>query len=143
MNKIFNTTKATKQMLRRTICDTAKEFGVKRVVFSDRSKYVNGTYNAFTKVLYLNSRLTKSQMLNVFFHELGHHFAVKTNKWKNYHFNLVPFFKYEDIFKIENGVDQIAKKLWDKYVNQKNWGKYKYSYPKSKKKTIINNFISK
>jgi hypothetical protein len=141
--KIFNSNKITKSDLRTLICVTAKKFGVNRVIFSNKAKRVKGTYNAFTKNLYLDTRLTKKDMMHAFFHELGHHFAVKRNLWKSYHYCTVAAMSIERIFEIENGVDGIGQKLWHEYVNAKQWGRYKYSYPKSQKYFIIKNFISK
>ena len=141
--KIFSSIRLTKAELRSLICFTAKKFGVNRVIFSNKAKRVKGTYNAFTKNLYLDTRLTKKDMLHAFFHELGHHFAVKKNRWKSYHYCTVAAMSIEKIFEIENGVDKIGQKLWSKHVESKQWGKYKYSYPKSQKSFIIKNFISK
>jgi len=124
------------------ICNTAKKFGVNRVIFSNKAKKVKGTYNAFTKNLYLDLKLTKKEMLYAFFHELGHHFAVKKNKWKSYHYCTVAAMSIEKIFEIENGVDKIGQGLWNIHVETKQWGKYKYSYPKIQKTSIMNNFIS-
>jgi hypothetical protein len=39
-------------------------------------------------------------------------------------------------FNIENQIDKIASSLWNKYVNTKKWGRYKFSYPKSDKKYL-------
>lgn len=140
--KIFFTSKLNKKQLRELICETAKKFGVKRTTFNKKAKNVRGTYNAFTGVLYLSLNQTKKDLLNAFFHELGHHFAVKNNRWKVYHFNLVPMMTIERMFKIENRIDQTAKKLWNKYVDLNQWGKYNFAYPKSKKKQIMNHIIN-
>jgi hypothetical protein len=143
MDKIFVTPRITKKDLRSLIRTFAIKMGVEKITFADRAKRVKGTYNAITKSLYIDLKQTKIEMLHTFFHEMGHHFAVKRNKWKNYHYCSVPCMTVNDIFKIENGVDCIGNELWYKYVNTKNWGKYKYSYPKSQKANIIKNFISK
>jgi hypothetical protein len=140
--KIFFTSKVNKKQLRELICETAKRFGVKRTAFNRKAKNVRGTYNPFTGVLYLSLNQTKKELLNVFFHELGHHFAVKNNRWKVYHFNLAPLMTIERVFKIENRIDQNAKKLWNKYVDLNQWGKYNFAYPKSKKKQIMNHIAN-
>jgi hypothetical protein len=67
---------------------------------------------------------------------------TKANKWKSYHYCMVSAMSTEKVFNIENGIDKMGKKLWSKYVASKQWGKYKYSYPKSQKKYIINNFLN-
>lgn len=142
MIKTFNNKNINKTELRKIICLTAKTMGVKRVIFNDRGKYVSGTYNAFTGVLYLNLNGTKRHILNTFFHELGHHVSVKAKRFNGYHFNLIPYMNVERIFNIENKIDQAGKKLWNKYVSLKQWGKYKYAYPKSQKQKLMNNFLN-
>jgi hypothetical protein len=47
------------------------------------------------------------------------------------------------IFDIENGVDKIANKLWNKFVNTKQWGKYKFVYSQKHKNYIIRQLIEK
>lgn len=140
--KIFSTTKVSKKQLRKLICNTAKNFGVTKVIFNNKAKYVGGTYNAFTGVLYLSLQETKKDLLNVFFHELGHHFAVKNNRWKAYHFNLISSITVDKMFHIENRIDRSAKKLWNKYVDLGQWGKYNFAYPKTRKKQIMNHIIN-
>lgn len=136
--KLFSNDRVTKKTLRTEICKAAKKLGVKQIVFSATGKRVLGTYNAFTKVLYLNTRQTKKSLLNTFFHEMGHHYAVKRNLWKTYHFCLLDEMPAIKIFDIENKIDRIANKLWNKHVNTKHWGKYKYVYPKNKMNELIN-----
>jgi hypothetical protein len=122
----------------------AKSQGVARVVFNNNGKTVLGTYRPTNKVIYLNNKQPKKEMLNTYFHELAHHVAVLQNKWTKYH--LAESFSYlckEYIFSVENKVDQIAEKLWYKYVDIKAWGRYKYAYPKAEKNQIIEKFISK
>jgi len=140
--KVFFTSKLNKKQLRELICETAANVGVNKVVFNDKAKYVRGTYNAFTGILFLSLKQTKKDLLNAFFHELGHHFAVKHNRWKVYHFNLVPSMTVERMFRIENRVDRIAKKLWNKYVDLNQWGKYNFAYPKARKTQIMNHIIN-
>jgi len=48
----------------------------------------------------------------------------------------------ERMFKIENRIDQIAKKLWNKYVDLNQWGKYNFAYPKIRKTQIMNHIIN-
>jgi len=140
--KIFFTSRLNKTQLREIICDTARRFGVKKIAFNKNAKYVRGTYNPFNGVLYLSLKQTKKELLNAFFHELGHHFAVKHNRWKAYHFNLVASMEVERMFKIENKIDRTAKKLWNKYVDLNQWGKYNFAYPKAKKKQIMKHIIN-
>lgn len=136
MKKIFNRNLTHKQ-LRKLIIDVAKDFGVSRVCFNNRGIYVRGTYDCATKALYLDLKQDKKQLLNVFFHELGHHESVENNKWVNYHHTCLSKMSVNKIFYVENKIDGIAKKLWNKYVNANVWGKYKYIYSKAQKKNIV------
>jgi Zn-dependent peptidase ImmA (M78 family) len=140
--KIFDSNRVTKKQLRALICAAAKQFGVNRTVFSNKAKRVRGTYNVLTGILYIDTKQSKKETLLTFFHELGHHFAVKKRKWNKYHYNLVKCMAIEDIFNTENKVDGVAKDLWNKHVNSNQWGKYKYMYPRSKKRKIMNQLIS-
>ena len=47
------------------------------------------------------------------------------------------------VFDIENKIDRIGEKLWYKYVDIRQWGRYKFAYPKSQKNNIIKNFFNK
>lgn len=134
----FNTNCLTKKQLRKQICVFAKQIGVKKLIFNDKAKFVSGTFNSRTGVIFLSLNQTKKQMLNTLFHELGHFYAVKQNKWKKFHFNLYKNFNYDLYFRVENKIEKIGKDLWNKHVNKKYWGNYKYFYLKSKKKEIIN-----
>lgn len=140
--KIFNSKRIDKKGLRSLIYQTAKQFGVNKVTFNNNGKHVRGTYDAKTNNIYLDTKQTKSEMLCTFFHELGHHDAVKKNKWSKYHHCLIQLMSVNTIFDIENRIDKIGETLWNKHVNSKQWGKYKYAYPKSQKSYIIKNFIS-
>jgi hypothetical protein len=141
--KEFLQSSCTKQQLRKHICLFAKGAGVNRITFNRNGKTTMGTYNAVTKAMYLNTRQTKQDLLRTFFHELGHHIAVEQKKWINFHYGSYKKFSFDMIFAIENGVDKIAQKLWNKYVCVKKWGCYKYFYPKRYKTHIIEFFISK
>lgn len=136
--KIFINASLTKKQLRILFCTFAKKLGVQQVIFNNRGKYVCGTYNAETKRMYINTKQTKKEMLYTLFHELGHHEAVKKKRWIKYHFDLTLTITNEQIFQIENKIDQIGEKLWYKYVDTNAWGRYKYSYPKSQKHIILN-----
>jgi hypothetical protein len=143
MKKTFNNSKLKKQEFRKAVCAFAKEQGIKTITFSNRAKFVRGTYNAFTNSLFLDLKQTRKEMLHTFFHELGHHLAVKKDLWKDYHYCTIPEMTCDDVFMIENSIDHIAGELWIQHVDIKQWGKYKYAYPKSQKSNIIQNFISK
>jgi hypothetical protein len=121
--------------------EAATLHGVKRVVFGGNAKKVRGTYNAFTGCMFIGTNQTKKEMLVTFFHELGHHEAVKQNMWRTYHFNLVKHIDIEDVFCIENKIDRIGQKYWNKFVDKKQWGMYKYCYPKSNKKHMIQRLL--
>jgi hypothetical protein len=141
--KFFNTPSFTKKQLRATICSFAYSLNVHKVIFNDKGKSVNGSYNGITKVLYLNMKQTKISLLRTFFHELGHHLAVQKNKWSSYHLNTAKMMNVETVFNIENKIDQMGEELWYKYVDIKKWGRYKYVYPKTNKNYFIKNFTSK
>ena len=141
--KIFKTKRSTKKQLRQIICKFAKNIGVNRVVFSNKGVKVRGTYNAETNNIYIDLNQTKKQTLHTLFHELGHHSAVQKNKWKTYHFSLTRYMNVNVVFDIENKIDRIGEKLWYKYVDIKQWGRYKFAYPKSQKNNIIKNFFNK
>ena len=137
--KLFTTNAITKKELRKLICSVALSFGVKRVTFNNKSKYVAGTYNATSKIIYIDIKTHKKNMLHTFFHELAHHMAVKKKKWLKYHLNpACPTITSLKKFNIENGVDKIAEGMWNKHVDSKVWGKYKYGYPKSHQKQLVN-----
>ncbi len=141
--KYFNNNALTPPELRALICKFAKMLKVKRVVFNNKGVAVKGTYNAITKNMYIDLKQTNVEMLHTFFHELGHHTAVSQNKWKKYHYSPLSSTDSNIAFDIENQIDQIGKQLWNQYVEIKQWGKYKYSYLKSQKTSLIKNFISK
>lgn len=122
--------------MRKLIIVFAKKQSVKRVYFSSLAKFIKGSYNPIEKTVFLSNKETKQSMLFTFFHELSHHVAVKRKRWLKYHYN-APDNTTLQMFKAENGIDKIAKKLWNKYVDIKQWGKYKYVYPKSQKKTLM------
>ena len=140
--KTFTSNRLTKKQLRSLIYKTAKQFGVNKVLFSSNAKHVSGTYNVETGNIYLDTKQTKSEMLCTFFHELGHHDAVTKNKWSKYHHCQSKLMSVNTVFNIENKIDKIGETLWYKHVDSKQWGKYKYAYPKSQKSYIIKNFIN-
>jgi len=139
--KAFYSVRQSKQQLQDQMVVVAKQAGVKKIAFNTQAKKVRGTYNAFTGVLFVCLKQTKKEVLNTFFHELGHHCAVKNKKWNKYHFNLVPEMDINKVFDIENGVDKIANKLWNEFVDIKQWGKYKFIYSKKQKNYIIRQLI--
>lgn len=133
----FDTKRLTKKQLREQICFFAKQTGVSKVIFNDKAKYVSGTFNGITNIMYISLNLTKKQMLCTLFHELGHFHAIQQRKWIKYHFNLYKTPNVNTFFSIENKIEKISKKLWDQNVSRKQWGNYKYFYLKSKQKEII------
>jgi hypothetical protein len=141
--KYFNNNALTPSELRALICKFAKMLKVKRVVFNNKGVAVKGTYNAITRNMYIDLKQTNVEMLHTFFHELGHHTAVRKNKWRKYHYSPLSSTDSNIAFDIENQIDQIGKQLWNQYVEIKQWGKYKYSYLKSQRASLIKNFISK
>ena len=138
IKKVFNNLKLNKAQLRKVICELAKTLGVKKVAFNRKAKRVRGTYNCLTHIVYIDTKQTRRDILLTFFHELGHHYALKCNLWMEYHLCLIKTIEVEKMFEIENNIDKIGKSLWNKYVDHKQWGKYKYVYPKSQKNAIMN-----
>lgn len=136
--KFFNKKRTTKKELRALICKFAKQSGVNKVIFSATATKVSGTYHSHSKTIYLSLKGTKQHMLRTFFHELAHHFAASKNKWRKFHFNLVSVMKKIDIFNIENRIDQMGETLWYKNVDLKQWGRYKYFYPKAYMNAFMN-----
>lgn len=131
--KIFDRNLTNKE-LRSLIIETATNFGVKKVCFNRKGKDLRGSYNCHTGRLYLDLKQTKKELLVAFFHELGHHTAVENHRWLDYHFQSLSAMTAEKIFRVENRIDRIACKLWNKYVDRKIWGRYKYVYPKTQRR---------
>jgi hypothetical protein len=130
--------KPSKKELRKTICCFAKSYGVKRVVFNNRAKYINGSFNSTNCVIFISTTLCKKDTLSTFFHELGHFEAVKNGMWNEYHANVhTNAYTAEEKFYIEHGIDKIAMGLWNKYVNTKVWGKYTYTYKLKNKRYFV------
>jgi hypothetical protein len=137
-SKIFNKKTATKKELRKLACKLGYTYGVKKLRFSHKSKHIDGSYNYESRNIYVNGRLLKKRFLIAFFHELAHHVAsVHQHKWLTYHNDAsTPLLSPRAKFLIENKIDRLAKKLWFKYVNIKQWGHYSYGYPKVQQKYI-------
>tara|TARA_R110000868_G_scaffold103681_17_gene285391 strand:+ start:622 stop:984 length:363 start_codon:yes stop_codon:yes gene_type:complete len=111
--------------------------GVRKVTFSKRAKYVAGTYNCDKQVIFIDMKQNRRNILLTFFHELAHHVAYSKGKWLEYHNNATTLLISASAkFDIENRIDKLAKKLWLLHVDVKQWGKYKYGYPKSQSKKI-------
>lgn len=137
-SKIFETKKATKKQLRKLMCELAYSYGVNSLRFSKKAKYIDGSYNWHIANIFVNGKMSKYYMLLTFHHELAHHIASNQNKWKGYHMNAsTPLISASKKFDIENKIDKIAQKLWFKYVNINEWGRYKYGYKKSEKKELV------
>ena len=134
--KLFLKNRITKKSLRKQIIDFAKSKKVKGVYFNNKAKHIKGSYSPDDQTIFLSNKETKASMLRTFFHELSHHMAIKQKKWLTYHFDKKEL-SSKKMFDAENGVDKIAKNLWNKYVDSRQWGKYKYSYPKMQKRALI------
>lgn len=134
--KSFCNNTVSKEKLRKIIVAFAKSKNVNRVYFNNTAKFIKGSYNATMQTMFLSNKESKQSMLCAFFHELSHHLAVKQKKWLNYHYHVKNSSTLQ-MFKVENGIDKIAKKLWNKHVDIKQWGKYKYTYPKTQKKSLM------
>jgi hypothetical protein len=126
----------TKKILKSQITKFAKLKHVSRVIYNKRAIYINGSYSPSTKVIYICDKLKKKPTLHTFFHELSHHVACQQKEWKAYHFDL-KIFSSDNVFLLENRIDKLASQLWSENVDQKIWGKYKYSYPIKNKKTLL------
>jgi hypothetical protein len=125
----------TRFQLKNSIKTLAKTTGVKRVTYNNRAIYVDGTYNHKTKVIFISSRLTKKNILQTFFHEFAHHIACGRGQWKKYHTQEVTNSEYA--FLIENRIDRLARKLWNRYVDSFIWGKYHFTYVKKDKRMYM------
>lgn len=131
--KIFCRTRETKKDLRKYMSIVAEEHNVKNISFNNQTSRLAGLYNSKTKGIFINNKQTKKLMMFAFFHELAHHVAVQRKHWIGYHKGQNNTIAPSKQFEIENKIDKIAKTLWNKYVNKKIWGNYKFIYPKSNK----------
>jgi Zn-dependent peptidase ImmA (M78 family) len=135
--KVFNNNNLPKRDLRTVICLLSTLYGVNKVTFNNKSKQLAGTYNAHNKNIFIDSKQPRRRILLTFFHELSHHIAVEKRLWMKYHLDPgTPLISPQAKFKIENKIDQMASKLWNKHVDRKAWGKYEYGYPQSDKKSL-------
>jgi hypothetical protein len=133
---VFFNRKLEKKELKTKIKEFAKLQQVSRVICSKKATNINGSYSPYTNTIFLCSSLEPKETLCTFFHELSHHFASKKKRWHNYHFNLKTF-ATNKIFLLENEIDKIAKRLWNKNVSLPEWGKYEYSYPVKDKRILL------
>jgi hypothetical protein len=133
--KLFNAKTKSLKQIRKDICRHAKHLGVYKVVFNNKARRVSGTYNACRKIIFLDTKLTKKQLIRTYCHELGHHIACKQQLWIDYHFGLKSL-QFETCFLIENNIDKIAAQIWNIYVCKKAWGSYSFFYPYCKKKNM-------
>jgi hypothetical protein len=121
--------------LRKNLKKLAQSVGVKRITYNKKAIYLVGSYSYVRKTMFLSLRQTKQETLITFFHELAHHVACTRGWWKSYHLNDVTNSK--KAFIIENHIDKLGQKLWNRYVDQKVWGKYKFAYAVSKRREQI------
>jgi hypothetical protein len=128
--------KQSKDELKQSIKAFAKSTGVKKVTYNCKAVYIEGSYNHKTRIIFISSRLPKKDTLSTFFHELAHHIACKRGIWKKYHTQVVTNPEYA--FLVENRIDYLAKKLWNKYVDSAIWGKYQYTYKKANRRKHLN-----
>lgn len=133
---VFNIVNLTKRQLRNQITKFARIQCVNRVVFNSKSRRLLGSYCATNHNIFLNNLQTKRSLILTFFHELGHHYAVKNKLWEPYHYDQ-QVFTAKEMFDVENKIDKIAKQLWNQFVDTKKWGRYKYVYPVTSKAILI------
>ena len=135
--KFFSTKTLSKVQLRALICAFASMFRVRKVSFNNKAKELAGSYNFAKDVIFLSSTQCKRDMLLTFFHELSHHVKAQKGRFRRYHQNAAtPLISPSTKFNIENGIDKLAQKLWHKHVDTKQWGKYRYGYPRSNRKNL-------
>ena len=135
--KFFSTKTLSKAQLRTLICEFAAKHRVKKVSFNNKAKSIDGSYNFAKDVIFISSTLSKRGMLLTFFHELSHHIKAAKRRFLDYHLNAAtPKISPSAKFNIENGIDKLAQKLWQKNVDTKQWGKYRYGYPRSNRKHL-------
>lgn len=125
----------TTVVLRKDLKNFAYSIGVKRIAFNKKAIYVDGSYCCKKRTMFISLSLTKKDTLTTFFHELAHHVACRRGWWLAYHHSEVTDSK--KAFIIENRIDRLAQKLWNRYVDRKVWGRYKYAYTVSKKRMHI------
>lgn len=126
----------SKSDLRRAICAFAKTQGIARIYFNSNGIDRAGSYRADTNCIWLNNNLSNYQLLVAFFHELGHAELAKNNLYLPYHLDAkTELYTIKQKFAIENIVEHIAKKLWNKYVNIKVYGQYTFYYTKKRMKS--------
>lgn len=80
------------------------------------------------KLISLNNRNSKREMLHTFFHELGHLYCIRHGIWKQFHKS--KSISTKQIFRVENWVEQWAKKEWEREKMSKEFGRYKFFYSK-------------
>lgn len=120
------------------MCKLSKDLGVRCIRFSKKAKHISGSYDMDASTIFVSGKQNKKEMLYTFFHELAHHLIPKSKRSYLYHENAAtPLISSQCKFKIENKVDQLARKLWFKYVDVKEWGRYKYGYLKTQKHKYI------
>ena len=135
--KLFVNAAIPKKQLRYLMHLIAVEYRVTQVSFNSQAKSLGGSYNFNKNSIFINNKQHKKAMLCVFFHELAHHVAVQQRRWMSYHEGTDSDIAPSKQFAIENKIDLIAKSLWLKYVDIKQWGKYQFSYPKARKSQIL------
>lgn len=125
----------TKKELKTTIRQICTAVGV-GVRFCELKHGTDGLCDCEKQKITINSKNTKKGMLTATFHELGHIYCVRKGIYKEFHYTDKKHTPNQ-VFRIENGVEKIAKKLWDTAGMRKKFGQYIYYYTKDRKPEII------
>jgi hypothetical protein len=87
------------------------------------------------KLISLNKRASKREILHTFFHELGHLYCLRQGIWKSFHRNNST--PPQQTFRIENWIEQWARKEWSKEKMTREFGPYKFFYSKRNKNACL------
>lgn len=109
----------------------ARSQNVGMIVTKRVPKTIDGYFLSRKGKIVIKSTLTKRALLLTFFHELAHSVAYNRGFWKDFHEG--KWGSVDNSYAIEQKIEQIAVKLWNKHIEQipggkKLWGKYEKTY---------------
>lgn len=115
----------------RNICNYYKV----KVIFRHFKANCDGECYQDGKTISVNKNQPKKDIATTVYHELAHALCIREGRWLDFH--LGEDFPIEDSFYIENQVEWIAKKLWDKDGMRRFFGQFKFYYTKKDKKEVL------
>jgi hypothetical protein len=127
---MIRTKKDTIKILR-NICKKEKV----KVIFKKFNTDASGICVRPGKIIYINKNLLIQDTACTVFHELGHVYCMRNKIWKQFH--LSNDIHPSVIFRIENWIDNWARRKWDEMGMRKYFGQYKFYYAKKDKKTVL------